>query len=131
MDYREMAAVLRRLLGLYEGVTIEHLRTHPSGYATATLRLTNPASLARLARCAADGNVALFVWADSPGTTEEEWASPDRVRYELRAEADPKGEESPTNAQLLCAHMIGDLIRRRLLDEAEGRQFLVRWGWES
>jgi hypothetical protein len=119
MDYLAIADVLRRLLVMYPGVSIDHLRTHPSGYATVSLRISQPASLARLACCAAGAKVAFFVWADSAGSNEEQWASPDRVRYELRASADPVTTALPSTAQLLCAHMLPQLVDLGCLDQTE------------
>ena len=49
MDHKVIAETLRRLLPVLEGVSLEHIRTHPSGYATITLRIAHPASVARLA----------------------------------------------------------------------------------
>src|SRR5438105_1513815 len=130
MDYRATAETLRRLLLIYEGVTVDRRRAHPSGSVTVTLRIAPPASLARLACWAANANVACYVWVESGGTTDEEWASPDRVRYELRVAADPEGAEPPSAAQRLGSHLVNDLAERGLLDRAEADRLLVDWGYE-
>jgi hypothetical protein len=128
MDHKATAETLRRLLPLLEGVSVDHVRTHPSGYATVTLRIAHPASVARLACWAVNTNVSFIVWGDSWGTTEEEWASPDRVRYELRAGTNPiEPPDPPSEIQMLCAHLVKDLAGRGLLDRAEADRLLSSW----
>jgi hypothetical protein len=124
VDHATIAKGLRLLLVMYEGVTIDRLRTHPSGHATVTLRITSPASVARLACWATNSNIGCSVWGDSRGTTEGEWASPDRVRYELRAEPEPEGAEPPSAVQMFCNHLIDDLRDRGHLSEGEATRLL-------
>jgi hypothetical protein len=57
----EAIATLRRLLGLYEGVIVDRVRLGPSGSASVSLRVSNLASLARLACCAQNANVTFFI----------------------------------------------------------------------
>ena len=128
------AETLRRLLLMFQGVTVERLRTHPSGGASAMLRIANSASVARFACWADNTNVAFLIWGNSRGRTEEEWASPDRVRYELRADGgeliDAEGRSDPPlfSIHLFCSHMVHDLADRGLLDSAEANHLLGSWG---
>lgn len=120
--------VCRRLVSLYPGVTVEHFRGHPTGAAHIAMRITEPATVARLAHCAIDANVGMLVWAESRGSTEEDWASPDRVRYELRAE--PGTEEEPQlSVVILCVCMAEELSELGLLDRAEARALRAGWGF--
>lgn len=119
---------LQRLLVLYEGVTVERLRCHPSGSGGALLRISSHASLARLAECAVKANVALAITAVSRGNTDEEWSRLDRLQFQLSARQDPEGMEGLT-VQLFCAGMVQDLARRGLLNRAEADQLLSRWGF--
>ena len=120
--------VCRRLVGLYEGVTIERFRAHPSGAAHIVMRITEPATVARLAHCATNSNVGMLVWGDSRGSTEDEWASPERIRYELRAE--PGSVEEPElNVVTLCVNMAEQLASLGLLDREEVRTLRAGWGW--
>src|SRR5262245_9444374 len=135
MEYHEATAeTLRRLLLMFEGVTVDRLRTHPSGSATVTLRIASPASVARFACWAQNSNVALYVWGNSWGRTEEEWTSPDRVRYELRAgggdliDADGPSDPPLFSIHMFCAHMVRDLADRGRLEQAEADRLLVGWG---
>jgi hypothetical protein len=64
MDQDATAETLRRLLLMHEGVTIDHLHTHPSGCAMATLRIADPASIARFACWAQNSDVGVHVWGD-------------------------------------------------------------------
>src|SRR5262249_16937096 len=101
---QETLAACCRLLGLYKGVTVEHPSGHPSGRASFTLRITEPTSVARLAFHASDAVMAFEVWPTSHlfppdpdgqamrGRSEEEWASPDLIRYVLRATPSPGDE---------------------------------------
>jgi hypothetical protein len=71
MTYDEATAeTFRRLLLMFEGVTIDRLRTHPGGSASAVLRIDHPASVARFACWAQNTNVAFHVWGESWGQTE-------------------------------------------------------------
>jgi hypothetical protein len=128
MDHAATAETLRQLLPMLEGVSIDRLRTHPSGYATITLRIAHPASIARLACWAVNTNVSFIVWGDSLGETEEEWASPDRVRYELRAGTNPiEPPDPPSEIQMFCVHLVNDLASRGKLDRAEADRLLGSW----
>jgi hypothetical protein len=135
MEYHEATAeTLRRLLLMFEGVTVDRLRTHPSGSATAILRIAHPASVARFACYARNTNVAFIVWGESWGKTEEEWASPERVRYELSSGGgeiiDVDGPSDPPvfSIHLFCAHLVRDLAGRGRLDRAEANRLLGGWG---
>lgn len=117
---------------MLEGVTVDRMRSHPSGYATITMKIANSASIARLASWAANTNVTFFVWChpfetadEECRTTDEEWASPDRVRYELRGGTNPRGSpDSPSNMQLLCGHLIEYLAAREILAGADANRLL-------
>jgi hypothetical protein len=122
------AEALRTLLGLYEGVRIGRVRIHPSGAASVVLQVTHPTSLVRLARCAENANVAFYVWSNSQGVTEEGAEYDEGPWYELRAEANPPGSELPTTAQMFCADMVHDPVRRGILDQVQGNRLLAGWG---
>lgn len=117
----ELTGTVRRLLELYEGVTVDLVRCHPSGAANIVLRSTNVASLGRLASCAQNANLAFYVWADHPA---KEWA--DRVRFELRAGPDPDGAEYPS-VEHLCVDMANQLVECARLDRAERDRLLGIW----
>lgn len=118
----------RRLVGLYKGLTIERFRAHPTGSAHIVMRITEPSTVARLAHCAIHANVAFLVWADSRGSTEEEWASPERIRYELRAEVGP-AEEPQQAVVLLCVGMAEELASLGLLERSEVESLRKGWGF--
>ncbi|VTS07584.1 hypothetical protein [Tuwongella immobilis] len=118
----------RRLVGLYRGVTIERFRAHPNGSAHIVMRITEPATVARLAHCAIHANVGMLVWADSRGSTEEEWAFPDRVRYELRA-APGSGDEPQLAVVLLCVGMAEELADLGVVDREEVKSLRAGWGF--
>jgi hypothetical protein len=120
MDYKKVEGILRRLLVMLEGVSLHHLRTHPSGHATASLRIACPASIARLACFATNCNVGMYVWGDSRGTTEESWSLPERVYYEIRSGSE-KMTDMPYSIEFFCGELVRDLCARGLLsaDEAD------------
>jgi hypothetical protein len=118
----------RRLVGLYKGVTIERFQAHPSGSANIVMRIMEPATVARLAHCAIHANFSLLVWADSRGTTEEEWASPERIRYELRA-GSGTADEPELSVVILCVAMAEELATLGLLDSAEAKTLRSAWGF--
>ena len=135
MKHHEATAeTLRRLLPLFEGVTVDQLRVHPSGSASVTLRIAHPASVARLACWASNANVSFIVWGKSRGRNEEEWASPDRIQYELRADGgelvDADGRSDPPlwSVHVFCAHLVHDLADRGRLDSTTANRLLGSWG---
>src|SRR4029079_9409435 len=88
----------------------------------------------RFACYARNTNVALITWGESWGKTEEEWASPDRLRYELSSDGgeviDVDGPSDPPlfSIHLFCAHLVRDLADRGRLDLAEANRLLGGWG---
>ena len=138
---RETIAACCRLLGLFKGVAVEHSSGHPSGKASFTLRITDPASVARLAFLASDAVMALEVWPTShlfppalvQGTSvrsEEEWASPDLLRYVLRATPLPGDEGEPERKVVtLCVCMAEQLARLGPLDREEANRMRAAWGF--
>jgi hypothetical protein len=139
---QEMIAACCRLLGLYKGVTVEHSSGHSSGRASFTLRITEPASVARLAFHASDAVMAFEVWPAShlspPAPSgqagrvrsEEELASPDVIRYVLRATPSP-GDEGETQLKVvvLCVCMAEQLASLGLLDREEADRLRAGWGF--
>ncbi len=123
------AEALRTLLGLYEGVRIGRVRCHPSGSASVMLQVAHSTVLVRLARCAENANVALYVWSDSQGVAEDESES-DGPWYELRAQANPPDMEAPSAAEMFCSCLAADLTSRGILEPSQGERLLEDWGWD-
>ena len=128
------ADTIRRLLMKFEGVSVERLKVRASGSASVTLRIAHPATIARFACWAQNANVAFHIWGESWGRSEEEWASPDRVRYELRADgngvidSEHRSDRYPNSIDMFCAHMVHDLADRGCLDSVEANRLLDGWG---
>jgi hypothetical protein len=138
----ETIAACCRLLGLFKGVTVEHFQGHSSGRASFTLRITEPASVARLAFHASDAVMSLEVWPTSHwlspapdgqavrGRSEEEWASPDLIRYVLRATPSAGDESEPQlKVVVLCVCMAEQLASLGLLDREEVGRLRAGWGF--
>ena len=138
----ETIAACCRLLGLYNGVTVEQFSAHPSGNACFTVRITEPASVARLAYHASDAVMGIEVWPTShlfppaPGEratkerSEEELVSTDLVRYVLRATPSPRDEGEPElKVVVLCVCMADQLTGLRLLDREEANRLRAGWGF--
>ena len=124
------AEALRDLLGRYDGIRVGRIRCHPSGSASVMLQATNPASLVRLASCAENANVGIYVWSNSQGPTEPWSWLPDSPWYEIRAIGDdPPMLDYPTTSENFCGRMMYDLVRHGVLDESEGNRLLASWGW--
>jgi hypothetical protein len=129
-DFRT-ADALRSLLDLYEGVRIGRVRCHPSGSASVQLQVAHPATLVRLARCAENANVAFLVWSDFQGIAADGSENDAGPWYELRAAGDDPGAEWPSTAQMFCSDLVHDLVRHGTLDQTQGTQLLVSWGWHD
>jgi hypothetical protein len=114
-----MIAALRRLLGLYPGITIDGVRCLPSGAANVTLRITNQASLARLASCAQNANLGILVWNDG---SSGDWA--ERVQFELRA-GNERDDEEFRSIENFCARMVSDHLGTGGLDQQEADRLLA------
>lgn len=125
-----MAEILRRLLHMLDGVGVERLRTHPSGSATAVLRISHPVSVARLACWATNTNLSLSVRGESWGATDEEWSAPERVSYVLTSGTAPaEGPDQRLSVELFCNQMINDLADRGRLDRTEADRLLDELGF--
>jgi hypothetical protein len=133
-----------RLLGLYKGVTVEHFQGHPFGRASFILRITDPTSVARLAYCASDACVDFLVWpvghawpieegiraSDPRVRSEEDWASPNLIRYQLRAEPSSGDEGEPElRVVVLCVCMADQLADLGVLSREEASQLRAGWGF--
>jgi hypothetical protein len=132
----ETIATCCRLLGLYDGVTVEHSRGLPSGYACFILRITDPASVARLAYCASDACVDFSVWPVGHAwplregeTIDPDWASPNRIRYQLRAEPDAGSGEPESKVVVLCVCMVDQLVGLGRVDGDERDRMRAGWGY--
>jgi hypothetical protein len=139
----ETIATCCRLLVLYKGVTVERSSGHPSGHASFTLRIAEPASIARLAFHASDAVMSFEVWPTShlfppppsearvrARRSEEEWCSPELIRYVLRATPSPNDEGEPQlKVVVLCVCMAQQLADLGLLDREEVVRLRAGWGF--
>lgn len=140
---QETIAACSHLLGMYKGVTVERTFGVPSGRASFTLRITDQASIARLAYNASAAVMGFEVWPTahlnlSPpppiqhvrARSEADWASADLIRYVLRAEPSPGDEGEPQlKVVVLCVCMADQLAGLGLLDQAEAKRLRAGWGF--
>lgn len=117
-DEKVIVAV-RRLISLFDGVTVVHVRNTVSGATSIVFRTADQESLARLAGCAENANVGCLVWTDHEGGAR----LPGRVQFELRTGPELPGREYPA-IQHLCVDMAHDLVCRGRLERTEADRIL-------
>ena len=140
----ETMAVFCRLLNLYDGVTIDNVRSHPSGSASVMLQIAETTTVARLAYHASDACMEFIIWPVGhngprpegveayPGYSgckdwdEAKWAS--RIRYNLRA-TPSTSEESGLSVVTFCVCMVEELASLKRLAREEANQLRRGWGF--
>lgn len=129
-------ATCNRLLGMFPGVTVEHTTAHSSGRASFILRITESASVYRIACCASDACVGFLVWPvghawplEEGATIDPDVSSPNRIQYQLVAEPSSAENEPELTVTTLCVGMAEQLASLGLLDREEVRELRAGWGF--
>ena len=129
-------ATCNRLLGMFPGVTVEHTTAHSSGRAGFILRITESASVYRLACCASDACIPFLVWPvgqawplKKGATIDPDVSSPNRVQYQLAVEPSSAEDEQESRVITLCVGMAETLASLGLIEREEVRELRAGWGF--
>jgi hypothetical protein len=126
MDEEQTLIELGRLFALYPGAAVDFVRRMP-GAIRFLLRIPEPESLARLARCAAGANVPLHVLIRGPGRLDAPYANPADLRYEFEIPRAGAGSEPPTGLECLGNFLVWDLAAYGALDRDAASRLLAIW----
>ncbi|MEZ5939972.1 MAG: hypothetical protein R3C18_01185 [Planctomycetaceae bacterium] len=122
---QETIDTLQRLLRLYSGLSIDRFRAHPNGCVWVVMEITDQLTVARLAQWASDAVVDFFILPEGEG----ERLSPERIRYQLRAEPAADESEPELRVVTLCVCLAEDLWNLGLLERNEVDRLRSAWGF--
>jgi hypothetical protein len=116
---------IRRILEQYDGVAVESIQPMRSAIRIVT-RITEPASLARLARASEGANLnTSFWWAGK----DEEFGDPTKLRYEFRI-PEPD-DDTPSRLEIFGIYLVWDLSRSGKMRREEANRLLSAWHGKS
>lgn len=126
MERAETLAAVRRLLELYNGITIDFVKPM-SGATRIVFKASDQVSLARVMYCSLAANLPSHVWSASPGETDRDRADPGYLRYEFRVPDESGVAEPPNELEILGIYLVWDLAHRDVLDRPSANRLLTAW----